>query len=60
MNYEARAWIEDGRIRCLSQMCELGPCPRIGMCQVVRVTVAPAVEEAQVYGKDCRSGRCEF
>ena len=53
--YKARAWIEDGRILCLSQMCDDGPCPRLDKCQVV-----PTVEEAQVYGVDCRDGRCEF
>lgn len=38
---EIRAWIdEEGRIRCLSQMClEDGGCPRLNLCEVVKVQI---------------------
>lgn len=44
---KTRAWIENGVIRCCSQMCEAGskPCPRIGFCKVVEVEIREDVVE---------------
>lgn len=42
MRTKARAWIEDGAIRCCSQMCEVGgvPCPRVEKCEIFDVQIS--------------------
>lgn len=54
-----RMWIENGVIRCASQLCEIGgqPCPRIRTCrayEVVRLDSLPGffLVEADKHAKE--------
>ncbi|WPA89684.1 hypothetical protein [Neomoorella thermoacetica] len=41
--YRARIWVEDGVIRCCSQMCS--GCPRFNECQEVLLEIRPTTED---------------
>lgn len=45
---DARVWVEDGRIKCMSQMCEVGGvrCPRYDDCDMV------VFDMSEIFGED--------